>query len=477
MHPPPCEEGAPIILDKTYTMRINIKNAFLVLLGLLLMSCSDNDSSSAASPYEQYGEVFTGMPAKQDAIIYQVNVRSFSPEGTLDGVKQKLGYIKELGANVIYLMPIYPIGEINQAGSAGSPYAVKNYKEVNTNYGTFEDLRALVDEAHSMDMAVILDWVANHTAWDNPWITEHPEWYRQDDNGNIISPPGTNWNDVAQLDYENAEMRAAMIDAMSYWVYNANIDGFRCDAADFIGQGFWSEAIASLRAIKKQELLMLAEGSRFNHFSAGFDYTFGFAFFDALKKVYVDGHPATELQTANSTEYANNYADNRRVVRYTTNHDVNLTDGTPTELFKGKQGSLSAFVIAAYMKSVPMIYNAQEIGYGQRIDFLSNMKIDWSNPDGDMLEQYKKILAFRKSSDAIKRGNYTGYSNNAICAFTMEYNDEKVLVLSNVTNTNANYIVPPALGNTAWKHAFTDAPVTIEDEVALPPFMYFVLKN
>ena len=238
---------------------------FMLLAAPLLMSCSEDDTKAAVSPYEQYGDAFANMPQKQDAIIYQVNVRSFSEQGTLNGVREKLGYIKELGANVLYLMPIYPIGQVNQAGAAGSPYAVKNYKEVNSTMGTLEDLRALVNEAHSMDMAVILDWVANHTAFDNPWITEHPEWYLRDEEGNILSPPGTNWNDVAQLEYDNNEMRAAMIDAMSYWVYNANIDGFRCDAADFVGQGFWTEAISAVRSTKNQDLVRLAEGTRFNH--------------------------------------------------------------------------------------------------------------------------------------------------------------------------------------------------------------------
>ena len=245
-----------------------------------------------------------------------------------------------------------------------------------------------------------------------------------------------------------------MIDAMSYWVYTANIDGFRCDYADFVPQNFWSEAITALRKIKNQNFLMLAEGSKVTHFVAGFDYTFGFGYFGALKKVFSEGKPATSIQDANAAEYATNYDNSQRIVRYTSNHDVNVSDGTPLELFGGKKGSIATFVVAAYMKSVPMIYNAQEIGYAKRIDYFTRTPIDWSTADLDMLAEYKKIIAFRNSSDAIKRGTYNGYSSDAVSAFTMETDTEKVLVLSNLTSSAVKYIVPTPLSKIAWKECF-----------------------
>jgi glycosidase len=457
-------------------MKIKLNILHTALLALAFLSCS-NDDSKATAPYEQYGSTFAAMPKAEDAIIYQVNIRAFSQEGTLNGVRAKLADIKALGANVVYLMPIYPVGQLNSAGGLGSPYAVKDYKAVNTEFGTLEDLRALVNEAHAMDMAVILDWVANHTAWDNSWITDHSDWYQKDADGNIIIPPGTNYNDVAQLDFNNKDMRAAMIDAMQYWVYNANIDGFRCDYADFVGQGFWTEAIAKVRSVKNQELLMLAEGTRVNHFQAGFNFTFGFNFFSSLEQVFNGSKPATYLQDSNAIEYANNYTESQRVVRYTTNHDVNLSDGTPYELFGGREGSIAAFVVAAYMKSVPMIYNGQEIGYNQRIDYFNRTPIDWSTADAGVLAEYKKIIAFRSASNAIKSGTYTGYSSNAVSVFTMKKVNETVLVLSNLTNAEVNYIVPTALNSASWKDAFSDAPVTLGTQVTLQAHQYLVLKN
>lgn len=448
------------------------------MLAVAFISCSSsNDNSNSVSVYTQYGTPFVKMPKKEDAIIYQVNILAFSQAGNLKGVQERLSYIQELGVNVIYLMPIYPVGIERKAGGLGSPYSVKDYKAVNANFGTLEDLRVLVEEAHKKNMAVVLDWVANHTSWDNAWITAHPNWYQKDANGNIIIPPGTNYNDVAQLDFNNTDMKAAMIDAMSYWVYNANIDGFRCDYADFVPQNFWSDAITALRKIKNQNILMLAEGSKVSNFAAGFDYTFGFGFFDGLKKVFSESKPATSIQDVNATEYANNYDNSQRIVRYTSNHDVNLSDGTPLELFGGKQGSVATFVVAAYMKSVPMIYNAQEIGYAKRIDYFSRTPIDWTTADANMLAEYKKIIEFRNTSNAIKKGVYNGYSSNAVSAFTMQTDAEKVLVLSNLTNATVKYLVPTPLKTISWKDAFTSVAVTITTEISLSPYQYMVLKN
>lgn len=461
-------------------MKFNINIFYTLLLTLAFISCSssdDNSNENAPATYPQYGESFDKMPTKEDAIIYQVNIRAFSEAGTLKGVQDRLTQIQELGANVIYLMPINPVGKLKSSGELGSPYSVKDYKAVNPDFGTLEDLKVLVEEAHKRNMAVIIDWVANHTAWDNAWITEHPDWYQKDADGTIIIPPGTNYTDVAQLNFDNAEMKNAMIDAMSYWIYTANIDGFRCDYADFVPPGFWSDAITKLRNIKKnQKILMFAEGSKVSHFTSGFDYTFGFNFFSTLEKIFKENLSASTLQNSNATEYASNYNPEDKVVRYTSNHDVNLSDGTPLELFGGKKGSMASFVVTAYMKSIPMIYNGQEIGYAKRLNYFARTPIDWSTADTEMLAEYKKIIAFRNNSSAIKKGNYTGYSSDAISAFTMEKDAEKVFVLSNLTNESVKYLVPPTLKAT-WKDAYTGATVTLGSEITLLPFQYLVLKN
>jgi len=437
---------------------------------------SDDDGTTYYNPnYTQYGVVFTNVPDPQNTVIYQVNLRAFSEAGTINAVTQKLDDIKALGANVLYLMPIYPNGIKNSAGGLGSPYAVRDYKAVSPEYGSLEDLQTLVAEAHKRDMAVVLDWVANHTAWDNAWITEHPAYYQTDEDGNIISPPDTGWQDVAQLDYNNQDLQEAMIDAMSYWVYNANIDGFRCDAADFVPEGFWTSAINIIDQIKNQEMLMLAEGGEQRHFNSGFDYTFGFHFFETLKDVH-NGELASQIQLAQSEEYQNVYNENKRVVRYTTNHDVNLSDGTPQELFGGLDGSIATFVIAAYMKSVPMIYNGQEIGYNQRLEFFTKTPIDWTQANNDVLKEYQQILKFRKNSSAVQKGDYAGYSSDNVVAFTMKNQNETVFVLSNIRNQEATYIIPTHLKG-SWENTMNSSTQNLQSQITIPPYNYLILKR
>ena len=459
-----------------------MKNTMYIFLAIFISvfttGCDDNDDNlndQTDFGYEQYGENFDNVPDPEDAVIYQVNLRAFSEEGTIDAVTQRLDYIKELGANVVYLMPIYPVGVENSAGGLGSPYAVRDYKAVSSEFGSLEDLQSLVEEAHNRDMAVVLDWVANHTAWDNVWVTEHPEYYERNEEGNFMPPTGTNWNDVIQLDFENPELQDAMIDAMAYWVYNANIDGFRMDAADYVPEGFWTDAVTEIRGIKDQEMLMLAEGGEQRHLRSGFDYIFGFNFFETLKEIQ-DGAPASEVQMAHAEEYQNVYNDNKRVVRYTTNHDVNLSDGTPLELFGGIDGSIANFVVAAYMKSVPMIYNGQEIGYDQRLEFFTQTPIDWSTGDQQVFDEYQEIIDFRKNSDALQEGEYNGHSSNDMVAFTMESEEETVLVLSNIRDNETGFLVPQNLQG-EWQNVFEGSTQNLEGQISLPSNSYLVLKK
>jgi glycosidase len=424
-------------------------------------------------PLVQYGAPFAAVPNRQDAVIYQVNMRAFSSSSDFQGVIARLDSIKALGVNVLYLMPIFPVGTIN---SVNSPYCVKDYKAVNGEFGTLTDLRALVDGAHSRNMSVILDWVANHTSWDNPWITTHSDWYQKNGSGVIISPPGTGWNDVAQLNFNNNEMRLEMIKDIKYWVYTANVDGFRFDYADGPPFDFWKQAIDTLRAISTHNLLLLAEGNRSNHFTAGFDYIFGFSFYSQMKNIYSANQPATNIDAVNASEYVN-ASNGQQVVRYLTNHDVNSSDGTPLTLFGGANGSMAAFVVAAYMKSVPMIYNGQEVGTPYKLVFpFTGADINWT-PHPDITAEYKKVIAFRNSSTAIRRGNLTSYGSANVCAFTKTFGTEMVFVASNLRNTAVTYTLPSPVAGSSWTDAMTGASVSFGTQITLEPYAYLVLKN
>ncbi len=460
----------------------NVEKRGIALLCLVFSLCAlpvlAQENLASEVSYTQYGTPFTEVPDPQDVVIYQVNIRSFSQSSNFEGVEERLDEIDELGVNVIYLMPIYPVGELRSAGGDGSPYAVKDYKAVNPEFGTLEDLRRFVEEAHKRGIAVMLDWVANHTSWDNSWITEHRDWYQQDENGNIIIPPNTNWQDVAQLDYDNSEMRAAMTDALKYWIYNANIDGFRFDAANWVPFSFWKNTVEELRSIDSHQLLLLAEGDREDHFQAGFDYVFGFNIFYQLKdQVFKEGRPVAIIDSVNTYDYSNVIRPSQRVVRYVSNHDVSAYEGTPLELFEGKRGAMATFVAAAFMKSVPMIYNGQEIAYPERLEFFTSTPIDWANADAAILEEYKDLIAFYNTSDAIRRGNVKLYSNDDVAVFTREYQGEQVLVISNLRGEEIEYTVPSTWKGSSWQNVFDNTNLKLKNKISLAPFSYMVLKN
>ena len=286
--------------------------------------------------YTQYGTPFHAVPNAEQVVMYEVNLRALEPNPNLQGVIQKLAHIKSLGTNVLWLMPIYPIGQLR---GINSPYCVRDYQSVGLEYGSLADLRQLTDSAHALGMAVILDWVANHTAWDHPWMA-NDGWYSTNTLGDVIHPPGTNWLDVADLNFSNSDMRRAIQDAMKFWLLEANIDGFRCDYADGVPFDFWQETWLDLRTIPNRSFLFLAEGDRANHFNAGFDLAFSWRWYNALKQVYA-GQSVQRLIDADNQEYQNAPA-GTAWLRFTTNHDESAWDATPMSLFGGVQGALAA---------------------------------------------------------------------------------------------------------------------------------------
>jgi glycosidase len=451
------------------------KNIFSVLAAVVMLLVSERLQALrpvADSTPAQYGKPFAGVPDRKDVVIYQVNMRAFSQEGNFAGVTARLDSIKDLGANVIYLMPIYPVGI---AKSVNSPYCIRDYKAINTEFGNIDDLRKLVDGAHHRNMSVMLDWVGNHTSWDHAWITGHPSWYKHDSMGKIMSA-GFGWTDVAQLDFDNKDMRSAMIADMKYWVYAVNIDGFRCDYADGPPTDFWKQAIDTLRNIRTHKLLFLAEAGKTELYSAGFDYIFGFKFFGNLERIFGKDHSAKSIDSVNTREYKG-AANGQQVVRYTTNHDVNGSDGTPIHLFGGKEGSKAAFVVVACMKGIPMIYNGQEVGMEQSIVFpFTKMKVDWAG-DMEMEKWYKKIIAIRKRSDAIKYGELNSFSTDDVCAFTKTDGKHKALVLSNLRDKAVHFKLPAGVANTSWTDDMTGRTRKISTEVLLPAYGYIILEK
>ncbi|RMG54345.1 MAG: alpha-amylase [Bacteroidetes bacterium] len=445
----------------------------LVLSGLIL-ACKNEPPPIIPPPDEpadqwvQYGTPFAAVPATEDIIMYEVNLRAFSATGDLPGVTARLDALDALGVNVIWLMPIHPIGAER---SVNSPYSVQDYLAVGAEYGDLEDLRTLTDEAHTRGMAVIMDWVANHTAWDHPWIDKR-SWYTQDANGSIVHPPGTNWQDVADLNYDNRDMRAAMIDAMMYWVYEANVDGYRCDYADGVPFDFWSEAIDSLESIPNREIIMLAEGARDDHFEAGFDLNFGWAFYAAMKAVYA-GQPVSRLFSAHQNSYQGT-PPGHHWLRFTTNHDESAWDATPISLFDGAEGALAASVTTMFLGGVPLIYTGQEVGTAQNVPFFSNAPINWAN-NPDLLAAYEDILQVYAASEVARAGDLTAFLHDDVACFRKVLNGAEMLVLVNHRDSPQTYALPVVLQNSAWTDALRGTSIALDSLVELPAFGFFIL--
>jgi len=400
--------------------------------------------------------------------MYEVNIKTF-PNANFAGVESRLDSIKALGVNVLWLMPTYPIGILK---ASGSPYSVQNYEGVNSAFGTLDDLRTLVANAHSLGMAVILDWEANGTSWDNSWITANPSWYIQ--SGGTIQQLST-YTDVAALNFSNQNMRLALIKAMKYWVFTANVDGYRCDFADNPPSDFWTQALDTLNTITTHKLIYLAEGTTSAEISSGFQLGYAFDYYSSIKSLFAGSSTPGSLFATNATEISSIPASGTKL-RYITNHDDASSDGSTIIEYNGKQGALAAFAIVSYMGGVPLIYSSQEVGYPSAINFFNNVPVDYTaNPD--MVAAYKQILAFRAAHEAIKTGTLTQYNDANIVAFEKTSGTDDVLVLVNTKNAAETFNIPVALQGTTWVNGYTGGNITLSTQYTLQPYSYFAFKR
>ena len=471
---------------QNYVFTVHIflmKNLLIVLfLGCIFIGCKKKDNPTPVVPPivvdpdpPAFDTPFSGVPATKDMVMYEVNMRAFSQAGDFKNIQARLDSVKSLGVNVLWLMPIHPVGQVKSVGQLGSPYSVQNYTEVNPEFGTLADLQTLVKEAHNRQMSVIIDWVANHTAWDNPWISKAPEWYTRDAAGTIQIPAGTNWQDVADLNFDNATMRKEMIKSMKYWVLRANIDGFRCDAADFVPYDFWKQAIDTLNNMPNRKLILLAEGGRANHFTAGFQMNYGWDFFNSEKGIYKNGQAATALFNTHKSEYSN-VPTGVHKLRFTTNHDESAWDDSPINLFVNARGAIGAFVLSSYLGGVPLIYNGQEVGRADKTPFFSKSPINWSaNPN--YLAEYKQIMAFRQANTVVREGSLENFDDTDIAVFKKKLNNQEVLVMVNTRNAAKTYTLPSNLANTSWKNAFNNGNTPLSTSVNFGAYEYLILKN
>ena len=371
-------------------------------------------------------------------ILYEVFVRDFSASGTFNAVETALDQLQELGVNALWLMPIHPNGELNALGTYGSPYAVRDYTDVHPDFGSMEDFRSLVDACHARGMRILIDWVPNHTAWDHPWISSHPDWYTQDAQGNIVHPPGTNWQDVADLNYGSGGMRQAMLDAMRFWIADVGIDGFRCDYAEGVPQDFWEQAIAEMQAINP-EVIMLAEGAAPWLHDAGMNMTYSWDGYGAIWQVFANSASAFTIQTSFENEAASLGPLDRRL-RFSTNHDETSWDAPPPTLFGGQDGARSAQAIVTFLPGTPLVYNGQEVGSTQVLNLFERIPIDWSTHP-EMRPWMSALLHARQAHPALIHGEIAFHVQNNVFRAERTFTDadgnmHRALIVAHVRTGN-----------------------------------------
>jgi glycosidase len=341
--------------------------------------------------------------------LYEVFVQDFSPSGTFRGVIDGLDRIQSAGADVLWLMPIHPIGVLNRKGSLGSPYAARDYRAINPTYGNAADFRALVQAVHARGMKLILDWVPDHTSPDHAWVREHPDYYIRNKRGEPSVPRGpdgklTDWTDVVQLDFKNPAVRREMVATMRYWLEEFGIDGFRVDVAGFIPYDFWHETVPALRAAVPRRILLLAEWGDLEMHRLGFDLTYGWDSYSRLKAVW-KGAPASTFVQGEIKDMQAMPPGGMRM-RFTTNHDETAWDNPPVRIFGGAAGARAAFVAMALLPGRPLLYNGQEVESPQKLGLFEREPIEWNQPEAARARAfYGVVLKLARTESALIAGD------------------------------------------------------------------------
>jgi alpha-amylase len=462
----------------------------LLFLSWVFFGCSGNNAKVSNDVVTT--KVMLKKPAAPawaaNAILYECNIRQFSPEGNLTGVSNQLQRLKDLGIDVLWLMPIHPIGALNRKEKAtdlGSPYSVKDYYAVNPDFGTIDDLKNLVSKAHGLGLKVILDWVPNHTSWDAEWMKTNPEYYTKV-NGQFTAPlnetgGSTGWDDCADLDYNNPALRKAMIAAMQYWIKTADIDGFRVDMAGLVPNDFWMEAGPAIDTVKA--VFMLSEWQdEPAHFNSAFHFNYGWKWKDVTKDIAAGKQSAIALDTL--LQFLNDfYPEGYQQMYFTQNHDENTWTGTENDLYGA---SAAAFNVLMFTwQGIPMMYNGQEDGLSQRLAFFKKDPIKWG--DYARTPFFQNLCDLRHNNKALGSGATGGKltkiktdKDDMVYAFTREKDGERVIVITNLSKRSCDVTLETddqTIGSYLNLFGASTIQVTKEMQLNLKPWEYLVLTN
>ena len=453
-----------------------VVSAAFIMAVVFLASCQTNEKKNENNQKKEVE--MEHVDWSKNANIYEVNIRQYTEEGTINAFRKHLPRLKEMGVDILWLMPVQPIGELNRKGSLGSYYSVKDYKAVNPEFGTMQDMKDLVNEAHEMGMYVILDWVANHSSWDNAWAVEHPEYYVKNEDGTFHSP--FDWTDVIEFDYNNPALRDSMTRALKFWVEEADIDGYRCDVAGMVPTDFWNDAVAHLKQIKP--VFMLAEDEdNLSLLEQAFDMNYSWKLLHLMNDM-----AKGEKNVKDLWEYIQwnkqTYAPEDYRMNFITNHDENSWNGTVANRM-GK--SAKAFAILTYtIPGMPLIYSGQEAGNEKALRFFEKDTIDWSHiPYQDF---YTTLNRLKEQNSALWNGTAGGTmidisapGNDNLFAILREKEKNKVVVVLNLSDEESVFLANSMAAFGTYKDVFTNESVKISEytQLGMKPWSYLVLTN
>jgi len=403
----------------------------LPFIALVISACTGPQKPDQ-KPDKAQPQSFVSHPDwSRNANIYEVNIRQFSLGGTLNEFIEHIPRLKEMGVDILWIMPVQPIGEKNRKGELGSYYSIRDYKAINPEFGTMDDFKSLVSQAHEAGMKVILDWVANHTSWDHAWITEHPEYYEKDSLGNIIAP--YDWSDVAALDYGNPAVGVAMVCEMQFWIRETDIDGFRCDVAWDVPMEFWDMARAELDKMKPVFMLGEAEGPDYH--ARAFDMTYAWELHHLMNDMAKGKKKVGALDSLLIKQDTLFPADAYRML-FTSNHDENSYKGTEFERLG--EASLCMAVLTATLPGMPLVYNGQESAFNERLRFFAKDTIDWK--DYRLEPFYSSLFLLKHSYQPLWNGSWGGAmerikttADTSLFAFTRSKEGDRIFVITNLS--------------------------------------------
>ena len=458
-----------------------VRSLRLLVAALLIGACA----RAASSPRPLESDAARAPEWSRSAVLYEVNVRQYTPEGTFAALERHLGRLDSLGVDVLWLMPVQPIGVTNRKGTLGSYYSIRNYTAINPEFGTLPDARRLIAAAHRAGFKVILDWVANHTAFDHAWITQHPEWYVHRADGSISNARDnegreTDWTDVAELNYDNAAMRRAMIADMRWWLDSLGIDGFRADVAGGVPNSFWREARRALTGVRP-DLFMLAEAEG-PEYHAAFNATYGWQFHHLLNEIAQGKKSVSDLDAYFARDWRT-YPLGAYRMYFTSNHDENSWSGS--ELERMRANHLPAFVLAATVRgSLPLLYTGQEASLQKRLRFFEKDTVDWTGPS--LAPFYHAMIDLKHRNPALWNGADGGdqrkvstSGDDKVYAFTRTRGNNTVLVAVNFGDATASVAYRDLSPAATYRDWFDGKAYLLgaAGEIVIPAQGYRVLVN